>query len=532
MKENTRQQNKMLHDHEEVLRKMRRDLAYTAPDEHLVTARQQHAYLEKLRKADPLWWQMEPNEDGAPPLWESEEEAWADLKNSARPIEANPLALSFVEKLRDIGSPEDSIDALMIEQGQSWKSEYKRGCEMDVATLKDYTEHGWPLSEGSPRRLTTTEEHNEVMRRLEAFGLTMPGSPEPLIEHNLKALTESELTSPEFLIEGLLRRGGAMLVYGPSGIGKSWFTTTLMLLAASGRRATAGEVLEAGEHKGCKVCLFDGEMVLADIAERARLLQNAFETIDVDQALANITLYSKADTAVGTPFPDLLDRAWHKRLIKHLTEQRISVVVLDNLSTLCPTLDDENSASAWAPFNDFVVALKREGIAVIVVHHASKSGGYRGSSNLVTTLETVVSLKAPEGQQDAIGGTGACFTVHIEKARNNAPIRAKNKTLKLGEFGWSVTVDEHSTAHKIVEMIKSLNFVSQAEIARALDVNRSQAHRSLKKAYLLGLIDEEEVGRKFADAKELRRLGSEAMPDSFFEEAMDDYHERQNAFAT
>lgn len=502
-------------------------MARTSANEAEVTKLVQDKFLEELRNTNPLWWQSEQSDDGAPTAWESEEDAWADLKASVRPLEANPIALRFVTNLGDIGSPDGSIDAETIEIGQSWKSENKRLNPFTVATLVDFTEFGWPLSEGNPKRWVTREEYIEIRRRLEAFGLTMPGSPEPLVEHNLKALTESELTSPEFLIEGLLRRGGAMLVYGPSGIGKSWFTTTLMLLAASGRRATAGEVLEAGAHEGCKVCLFDGEMVLADIAERARLLQTAFEAMDVDQALANITLYSKADTAVGTPFPDLLDRAWHKRLIKYLTEQRISVVVLDNLSTLCPTLDDENSASAWAPFNDFVVALKREGIAVIVVHHASKSGGYRGSSNLVTTLETVVSLKAPEGQQDAIGGTGACFTVHVEKARNNAPIRAKNKTLKLGEFGWSVTVDEHSTAHKIVEMIKTLNFVSQAEIARALELAPYQVTRGLQRAYRLGLIDEAEVNRKFADAKELR---NQAMPDSFFEEALEDYNERQNAF--
>ena len=204
------------------------------------------------------------------------------------------------------------------------------------------------------------------------------------------------------------------------------------------------------------------------------------------------------------------------------------MVVLDNLSTLCPTLDDENSASAWAPFNDFVVALKREGIAVIVVHHASKSGGYRGSSNLVTTLETVVSLKAPEGPQEGVESTGACFTVHIEKARNNAPIRLKNKTLKLGEFGWSVTIDEHSTALKVVEMIKSLNYVSQAEIARALDVVPSTVSRMLYKAYLLGLTDKTEVDRKLADAKQLR---NSPLPEDFFEDAEADYKERTNAFA-
>ncbi len=484
------------------------EMARSTPHEGHVTKELQQDAFEYLSMHPELL--IEDRGEETPPLWNSTEELWEDLKHCFAPIEANPMALRLTTRLRDIGSPDGSPDAIAIEFGQSWKSDGKRGVDIWAAVLRDYTEHGWPLSEGNPMRWTTHEEHQEIMRRLSAFGLTMPGSREALVEHNLNDLVESDLSSPEFLIEGLLRRGGAMLVYGPSGIGKSWFTTTLMMLAAGGLKATAGEVLKAGEHEGVRVCLFDGEMVLADIAERARLLKRAFSGLEITEALKNVSLYSKADTPVDTPFPDLLDRGWHKRIIKHLKEQKIGVVVLDNLSTLCPTLDDENSAAAWAPFNDLVVALKREGIAVIVVHHAGKGGGYRGSSNLVTTLETVVALKATEGDT---GGTGACFTLHIEKARNSAPIEAKGKTLRLVDGQWLVEIDEQATAHRIVAMIRSLNFAHQKDIGTALGLEPYAVSRLIQRAIKADMITREEIKRKFADAKELKEAQGGEMLD-------------------
>jgi hypothetical protein len=487
-------------------------MARETPDEGEVTRRQQKDGLSFLTNRHPELL-CEDRDDGLPPLWDTQEELWEDLKHSFRPFEANPIQLRLAEHLKYIGSPEDSFDGQSIEDGQSWKSDGKRVDDAEAAVLRDYKQYGWPLSEGNPKRWTTREEHREIMRRLAAFGLTMPGSAEALVEHNLADLVRSDLTTPEFLIQGILRRGGAMLVYGPSGIGKSWFTTTLMMLAAGGNSATAADVLKAGEHTGAKVCLFDGEMVLADIAERARLLKSAFAGLDVSAALENISLYSKADTAVGVPFPDLLDRAWHKRIIKYLKENSFDIVVLDNLSTLCPTLDDENSAAAWAPFNDLVVALKRESIAVIVVHHASKNGGYRGSSNLVTTLETVIGLKAPEGSSERLG---ACFTVHVEKARNSAPIVVKGKTLRLAEGKWLSEIDEQAVSFRVVTMIRSLDFCNQAEIARTLSVEPYVITRLIQRAIKADLITKEEIRRKFSDAKELRdETLSKVDPDLF-----------------
>ena len=94
--------------------------------------------------------------------------------------------------------------------------------------------------------------------------------------------------------------------------------------------------------------------------------------------------------------------------------------MFDNLSTLSPSLEDENSAVAWNPLNDLIVALKHEGIASLIVHHTGKSGkeghrSYRGSSNLATTLETILSLEKVDGEKFA----GARFKIRVEKARNS-----------------------------------------------------------------------------------------------------------------
>jgi hypothetical protein len=59
--------------------------------------------------------------------------------------------------------------------------------------------------------------------------------------------------------------------------------------------------------------------------------------------------------------------------------------------------------------------LRRQGVAVLLVHHAGTNGRQRGTSRREDALDTVIALRRPE---DYSPEQGARFEVHFEKLRN------------------------------------------------------------------------------------------------------------------
>jgi hypothetical protein len=91
----------------------------------------------------------------------------------------------------------------------------------------------------------------------------------------------------------------------------------------------------------------------------------------------------------------------------------VDVLILDNLSTLMTT-GSEGASDSWLPMQNWLLRLRRKGIAVLLIHHAGVNGKQRGTSRREDTLDTVISLRRPA---DYSHEQGARFEVHIEKAR-------------------------------------------------------------------------------------------------------------------
>ena len=404
----------------------------------------------------------------------------------------------------------------------------------------------------------------------------MPGSAVPLKEQTLGELFREDVPQPKWLIESILREGGALMVYGPAGKGKTWLVHTLILLALHGQgigvRDTEAEVgneqrwvLKAGDHAPIKVGLLDGEMVKAEIKERFRLLceglqlqpggntTNGLPPMDPTQLqlamlkggateadikvalrslepsermpgdedendegrgqarvnLDNVVMYLKTDQDPRAHFPDLADDLWKTRIIEFAKSKDLKVLVFDNLATLSPSLEDENAATAWAPLNDLIVALKREGIATIIVHHAGKGGNFRGSSNIVTTLESVINLKAVS-TEDAVC-KDARFNVEVEKSRAHGTCYANGKTLRLSDNRWKVEIDHTAMSEKVARLIKHCDYTTQGEVALALGITQGQVSKILAKAYAIGTANQHDMNACFKKAKMLR-----ANPEAFF----------------
>jgi putative DNA primase/helicase len=92
----------------------------------------------------------------------------------------------------------------------------------------------------------------------------------------------------------------------------------------------------------------------------------------------------------------------------------LDLLILDNLSTLCTT-GSESASDAWVPMQNWLLKLHRQGISVMLVHHAGVNGRQRATSRREDALDTVIALRRPE---DYSPEQGARFEIHFEKVRN------------------------------------------------------------------------------------------------------------------
>jgi hypothetical protein len=450
----------------------------------------------------------------------------------------------------------------------------------NAARLRDYSKMGWSPEDGVPVRLVTPEEDAEFERRLKANGLARRGSMAPVIGYRGDELLREELPEPEWIISKMLRASGAMMLYGPSGIGKSWATYTLLLMMLTGkgfalRDAEGNIMLAAGEHQGKRVCLVDGEMLASDIAARLKVLlkgmrlkpvagTQAIAPINPMELEAAVAAQREVEKAIAEAHPELkhnvgweaevqevakggFQKAWEKHhaelgyaedgvevdmsklfvyprtaqdyrasmvslvdegskspIIEFAIENKIDVMVFDNVSTLSDGLEDENAAEAFQPLNSLVVALKRHGVATVLVHHTGKAKDaktYRGSSNLNTVLEQTVRLEAVDGPKD-----GARFKLVIDKNRNGEQLAIDGKTMALVGGHWVFEEDAHENANRIIEAIKTRRYGTQQQVGDALNLSQSTVSNAIKAGVAMGLVSSDTVVRTwFKEARELAK---------------------------
>jgi putative DNA primase/helicase len=151
------------------------------------------------------------------------------------------------------------------------------------------------------------------------------------------------------------------------------------------------------------------------------------------------------------------------------------LLVLDNLSTLVNG-GRENDAESWDQMQGWLLHLRRQGVSVLMVHHAGRSGHSRGTSKREDVLDTVINLRRPD---DYDPDEGARFEVHLEKARgvfgdDALPFEAKME-IRDGAAQWSVTVLRDRVLDEIEELTRAGKTVR--DIAAELGLHRCKVNR-------------------------------------------------------
>jgi putative DNA primase/helicase len=174
------------------------------------------------------------------------------------------------------------------------------------------------------------------------------------------------------LLAPILPERSLAMLYSPRGMGKSWLGLTIGLAVASG-----GPVLGWNAPAPRRVLLVDGEMVLCDLQTRFNLILAGLGSKipnDGFRCLPPITVNSASISAAPMVSENL---------------SGISMVWTFSFWTICPLTNGSEGASyAWLPMQNFLLRLRRRGVAVLLVHHAGVNGRQRGTSRREDALDT------------------------------------------------------------------------------------------------------------------------------------------------
>jgi putative DNA primase/helicase len=281
----------------------------------------------------------------------------------------------------------------------------------------------------------------------------------------------------QMLLDPIVPERSLAMLYAPRGIGKTLLALSIGLAVAAGC-----PLLRWNAPRQRRVLYVDGEMPLVSLQERLRSIatgvgagipNDGFRILAADNTENGLSIGSERGQRAIDPLLSGVD-----------------LVILDNLSTLC-TSGSESASDAWVPMQNWLLKLRRQGIAVLLVHHAGTNGRQRGTSRREDALDTVIALRRPE---DYSPEQGARFEVHFEKLRNRVggdhalPFEAKIAATSTDETG--VRWLDHDLRPPVLKRAAQLfnDGLSVREVAATLGISKTEAGRLRLRALDEGLL--------------------------------------------
>jgi putative DNA primase/helicase len=299
----------------------------------------------------------------------------------------------------------------------------------------------------------------------------------PLRAVGINDFLKLDIPPREMLLAPILPERSLAMLYAPRGLGKSWLALSIGLAIASG-----SSLLRWSVPRPRKVLYVDGEMPLVSLQERLKAISLGFGC-DIPNDAFRILAADQIDSGIN-----LSSREGQQSLDPLL--KGIDLLILDNLSTLATTLA-ESASDAWVPMQNWLLRL-RQGVSVLLVHHAGTNGRQRGTSRREDALDTVIALRRSE---DYSPEQGARFEIHFEKLRNRVdrsgavPFEARVETV--GEaIRWSSTDLRPPMLLQAAELFAE--GLTVREVASALRISKSEAGRLRLRALAEGLVSGEQ----------------------------------------
>lgn len=313
------------------------------------------------------------------------------------------------------------------------------------------------------------EKRIQDMDRLEAVAEELDRKDDGIHIVSVQDFLGKEFPPRENVLTPWLPSQGLVMCYSPRGVGKTHVALGIGYAVASG-----GTFLKWSAPKARGVLLLDGEMPAVALQERLARIANSAEK----EPAAPFQILTP-DLQKGG-MPDLSDLSWQAELDARISDE-IGLIIADNLSTLARS-GKENESESWSPVQAWALRHRAAGRSILFMHHAGKGGQQRGTSRREDVLDTVITLRHPV---DYNPEQGAVFEIRFEKARgihgqDVESFEARLTTTADGRDEWVMRSVDDTMRHRVVTMLK--DGMSQADIARELNLNRSTVSRHAKHA--------------------------------------------------
>lgn len=305
-----------------------------------------------------------------------------------------------------------------------------------------------------------------------------PNQKRKIIVVTMGEFLKMKLPVPEMILAPFIITQTLCLLYSKRGVGK-----THVALGIAYAVATGGSFLKWKAPKSRPVLYIDGEMSASAMQERLRRIS---VTDDSNPAHKDFLRLITPDLQEGS-MPNLSTREGQLSIEKYVESSEL--IIVDNLSCLFRG-GIENDAESWIPAQEWALDLRRRKKTVLFNHHAGKSGQQRGTSKKEDILDTVISLKHPEGYRPE---EGARFEVHFEKTRHFAgedasPFEVRLREQEDGLWFWETSnVQRDPQLALVAELTNKGCTISQ--IMEETGLTKSQVTTRQNKAKALGLLD-------------------------------------------
>lgn len=278
-------------------------------------------------------------------------------------------------------------------------------------------------------------------------------------------LVTMDIKPQKQLLAPWLTEQSLSMIYAGRGVGKTYFSLNCAYALATGRN-----FLKYDASVPVSVMYLDGEM-------QAPLMISRLKQIAGSDTLNAPIHFITPDLQGDRGIPDLASKEGQAEIDEMIESTNAKVIFVDNLSTLCRT-GRENEGESWIPVQNWLIKHRSQGRSVVVVDHANKEGGVRGSSRKEDVLDNVICLKRPDDFDESTDG--AKFEIHFTKSRSIfgkdiKPIVASLENNDLGEWSW-----QYITTKREQALIYKEEGKTQVEIAKLLDVSKSAISKWLK----------------------------------------------------
>ncbi len=245
-------------------------------------------------------------------------------------------------------------------------------------------------------------------------------------DFKLAVLAEQEIMGmniPDkaWVMRNFMREETITIVNGFRGEGKSWLSTSIGNEVSWGGRVGPWKV-----EKPMNVLIVDGEMPVKMQQERLGLLNKGR---DIRKKPRRLFVYPEAYAyRIGLHRANILSPEWRERIADVVYGRRVGLLILDNLSSLAPGID-ENDKMEFDPVNRWLLEMRFNGITILMTHHTGKSGQQRGTSAHEDHVDVSILLSRPRGWNQ---GQGCRFKCEAIKDRALA-LGGETTTLELAD---------------------------------------------------------------------------------------------------